>query len=189
MTKQLELGEIYLSFRNALIRAISHIVPPRDIEDIVQETYVRVCQVEQKENIKYPRSFLLKTAKNLALDYVKSAGNRLNLSIDENELEELVNGGEGCNETYRNAVAKEEFALFCEAVRCLPAQCRRAFVLKKVYGFSQKEIAEYMNISESTVEKHIANGIKRCSYYMTYASGQSGPDKKKIQKLTRGGGS
>lgn len=185
----MELGAIYLSFRNALARAISHIVPPRDIEDIVQETYVRVCQVEQKETIKYPRSLLLKTAKNLALDYVKSAGNRLNLSIDENELEEAVRGGEGSNETYRNAVAKEEFALFCEAVRYLPAQCRRAFILKKVYGFSQKEIAEYMSISESTVEKHIANGIKRCSYYMTHASRQSGPEVKTLRKINRGGGS
>lgn len=189
MTKQIEPGALYVSFRNTLIRAISHIVPPRDIEDIVQEAYVRVCQVEQKENIKYPRSFLLKTAKNLALDYVKSAGNRLNLSIDEKEWEEAVKAEEGYNETYRNVVAKEEFALFCEAVRCLPAQCRRAFILKKVYGFTQKEIAEYMKISESTVEKHIANGIKRCSHYMTYVSGESKRETKKIQKIYRGGGS
>ena len=189
MTEQNEIGAVYLSFRNALIRAISHIVPPRDIEDIVQETYVRVCQVEQKENIKYPRSFLLKTAKNLALDYVKSAGNRLNLSIDENELEQAVNEDGERNETYGNVAAKEEFALFCEAVRCLPPQCRRAFILKKVYGFSQREIAEYMNISESTVEKHIANGIKRCSYYMTHASRQSGLGAKNIRRIIRGGGS
>ena len=189
MAEQIELGALYLSFRNALARAISHIVPPRDIEDIVQEAYVRVCQVEQKEEIKYPRSFLLKTAKNLALDYVKSAGNRLNLPIDENELEEMAGGEEGYNETYGSVVAKEEFALFCEAVRCLPAQCRRAFILKKVYGFSQKEIAEYMNISESTVEKHIANGIKRCSYYMTRATRQYEPEAQKIRKINRGGGS
>ena len=92
-----------------------------------------------KRNIlKYPRSFLFKTAKNLALDYVKSAGNRLNLSIDENELEELVNGGEGYNETYSNAVAKEEFALFCEAVRCLPAQGRRGFYTQESVRFFAK---------------------------------------------------
>lgn len=188
MTERVQLGALYLSFRNALARAVSHIVPPRDIEDIVQEAYVRVCQVEQKEDIKYPRSLLLKTAKNLALDYVKSAGNRLNLPFDENELEELAGGEEGYNETYSNVVAKEEFALFCEAVRCLPAQCRRAFILKKVYGFTQKEISEYMNISESTVEKHIANGIKRCSYYMAHASRQPEPEAQPIRKINRGGG-
>ena len=189
MTRQFEPGAIYLSFRNALARAISHIVPPGDIEDIVQEAYVRVCQVEQKENIKYPRSFLLKTAKNLALDYVKRAGNRLNQSIEEDGLESAVGSGEDYDETYRSVAAKQEFALFCEAVRCLPAQCRRAFILKKVYGFSQKEIADYMNISESTVEKHIANGIKRCSYYMAHASRQSVPEAQKARKTNRGGGS
>jgi DNA-binding CsgD family transcriptional regulator len=39
-------------------------------------------------------------------------------------------------------------------------------VLKKVYGYSQKEIALSLSISENTVEKHIATGIKRCSHYM-----------------------
>lgn len=185
----MEAGAIYLSFRNALARAISHIVPPRDIEDIVQEAYVRVCQVEQKENIKYPRSFLLKTAKNLALDYVKSAGNRLNLSMEDEELASPVNCGENYDDTYRSVAAKQEFALFCEAVRCLPAQCRRAFILKKVYGFSQKEIADYMNISESTVEKHIAAGIKRCSYFMEHATRQSIPEARKFRNINRGGGS
>lgn len=189
MTRQLEAGAIYLSFRNALARAISHIVPPGDIEDIVQEAYVRVCQVEQKENIRYPRSFLLKTAKNLALDYVKSAGNRLNLSLEDEELASPANCGENYDDTYRSVVAKQEFALFCEAVRCLPAQCRRAFILKKVYGFSQKEIAEYMNISESTVEKHIAVGIKRCSYFMEHATRQSIPEARKFRNINRGGGS
>ena len=189
MIRELELSAIYLSFRKALARAISHIVPPKDIDDILQETYVRVCQVEQQEVIQYPKSLLLKTARNLALDYVKSAGNRLNLSLDEDGLASVASAGGDYDETYRSAVAKQEFALFCEAVRCLPGQCRRAFILKKVYGFSQKEIADYMNISESTVEKHIANGIKRCSYYMAHVSRQSVPAARRVRQANRGGGS
>jgi len=35
-------------------------------------------------------------------------------------------------------------------------------VLKKVYGLSQKEIAEYLGISQSTVEKHVAKGLLMC---------------------------
>ena len=170
-----------------MARAISHIVPPRDIDDIVQEAYVRVCQVEQKEDIKYPRSFLLKTAKNLALDYVKSAGYRLNLPMEEELSAGTVSSGGVYDETYMSVVAKQEFALFCEAVRCLPAQCRRAFILKKVYGFSQKEIAEYMKISESTVEKHIATGIKRCTYYMGHSSRQSAAPVQQARKTNQGG--
>lgn len=36
---------------------------------------------------------------------------------------------------------------------------RDAFVLRKVHGYRQKEIAKQLGISESTVEKHIARGM------------------------------
>ena len=68
--------------------------------------------------------------------------------------------------TYREAASHEEFGQFCDAVRHLPLQCRRVFVLKKVYNYSQKEISEELGISASTVEKHIALGIRRCSAYL-----------------------
>ena len=35
--------------------------------------------------------------------------------------------------------------------------------MKKVYGYSHKEIAGKLDISVSTVEKHVATGLKRCS--------------------------
>jgi RNA polymerase sigma-70 factor (ECF subfamily) len=38
--------------------------------------------------------------------------------------------------------------------------------MRKVYGYSQKEIARALDIGESTVEKHIAYGIKRCSSFI-----------------------
>ena len=76
--------------------------------------------------------------------------------------------------TFRAVVSDDEFAKFCEAVRFLPEQCRRAFVLRKVYGFSQREIAEVMSIAESTVEKHIALGVKRTMLRMKAVRRSSG---------------
>ena len=57
-----------------------------DPEDIVQETYVRVCQVKQPAAITQPRSFLLKIARNLALDYLKRAETRVGVSLDEEAI-------------------------------------------------------------------------------------------------------
>ena len=155
-----------MSLRASLARAVMTIVPPKEIEDIVQETYVRVCQIEKKERITEPRSFLFRTARNLALDYAKQAETRLTGGVDD--LDSLVpGGGDGlADETLGAVTSSEEFALFCESVRALPVQCRRAFVLKKVYGYTQREIAREMKISEKTVEKHISKGIKRCTYFM-----------------------
>jgi len=38
--------------------------------------------------------------------------------------------------------------------------------LKKVYGLSQKEVAQYLQLSESTVEKHVAKGLLKSVQYM-----------------------
>ena len=164
-------SDIYLSVREHLAQAVSRIVPPRDIEDIVQETYVRLCQVEKKEEIRSPRSFLFKIARNLALDSVKRAEARLAVSMQDDEEWELAGSGELHDETYAQAVSDEEFALFCKAIRHLPAQCRRSFILKKVYGCSQREICRELDLSENTVEKQIALGMKRCTYFMKQQTG------------------
>ena len=168
MTNKESLESVYLSIRKGLMRAVSRLVPPKEIEDIVQETYVRICSVKQTEQIRHPRSFLYRTARTLALDHLKRAETRVGVSMDD----EGVNydaSQEDRDQVYDEVSAKQEFEHFCEAVRHLPLQCRRAFVLKKVYGYSQKEIAENLKISENTVEKHIAMGISRCRLFMKQA--------------------
>ena len=70
------------------------------------------------------------------------------------------------DDTFEQAASSEEFGRFCEAVRQLPIQARRVFVLKKVYGYSQREIASELGLAESTVEKHVALAIRRCTVFM-----------------------
>jgi RNA polymerase sigma-70 factor (ECF subfamily) len=160
------LADIFMAIRGRLARAVQHIVPPKEIEDIVQETYLRICHVGGKTRIQSPQSFMFKTARNLALDHVKRSETRLADSFDEMDEGGLPTQQLLRDSTFGKASSDEEFARFCDGVRYLPVQCRRAFVLRKVYGYSQREIAKVMRISESTVEKHIAEGIKRCMYFM-----------------------
>lgn len=161
-----DLISTYISLRSALTRIVSRIVPPKEIEDIVQETYVRACQAEKVRKIRIPRAFLYKTARNLAFDYVKKAETKLSLSDSSDEVSYLRDEVSGTDNTFDQVCSDEEFSHFCDAVRHLPVQCRKTFVLKKVYGYSQKEIAQELGLSESTVEKHVAQGIKRCHYFM-----------------------
>lgn len=162
---------LFLKIRKSLARVASSIAPPKEIEDIVQETYVRICEVSREESINCPKSFMYRVVRNLALDHIKRAETRLSVSLDDqsDDISRVLERHDG-DVVFQEAAAKEEFELFCKAVRQLPVQCRRVFVLKKVYGYSQKEIAHDLNISESTVEKHIAFGIKRCSHFMNFHS-------------------
>ena len=170
MSNRENLSALFMGIQRSLAKVASSIAPPREIEDIVQETYVRICEISNEETINSPRSFMYRIVKNLALDHVKRAEHRLSISLDDDQhadIQDLIEQA-GEDSTFNTVASKEEFELFCRAVRQLPVQCRRVFVLKKVYGYSQKEIAADLNISESTVEKHIAFGIKRCCHYMNF---------------------
>ena len=161
-----EIRDIFLSVRLGIARAVSKIAPPHEVEDIVQETYVRLCQVGAPERIRHPKSYLYRTARNLALDSLKRADNRATEHWDEDVHDGLDATWIGLDETYEQAASGEEFGHFCEAVRQLPVQARRVFVLKKVYGYSQREIAGELGLAESTVEKHVALALRRCVVYM-----------------------
>jgi len=53
--------------------------------------------------------------------------------------------------------------MLVKAIQGLPDRCRQVFTLRKVYGYSQKEIASRMNISEHTVEQHLTKAARRCA--------------------------
>lgn len=182
-------------YKRAIARVVARIVKPCDIEDIVQETYLRIYRAAQRRPIQHPRSFMLRAARNLALNHVGRADALNHLAIEEVRVE--VDPIEPSIEAESQAAvsespeamvqAEEEFLIFCRAIRELPLQCRRAFLLRKVYDLSQREVARQLGISESTVEKHIAKGLVACSAYMT-ARGyeRAGPMSGQANERSRG---
>jgi len=152
------LVSAYLGLRGFLRRVLSRFVKPQDIDDILQETFIRAYAASAKTEIRHPRSFMLKTARNLALNHVTSAYTKTT-QMEDFSSSEVYSSPENFESQFES---RERFLGFCRAVRVLPDQCRRVFVLKKVYGLSQQEIADYLGISPSTVEKHVAKGLLLC---------------------------
>ncbi len=130
-----------------------------DVEDVLQETYIRAVESEKLQNIDMPKAFLYKVSKNLALNVRASAGHRLVDSIEDFDELAVLLGKESLEDVVEQ---QNQFAWFCHAVKLLPPQCRRVFVLKKVYGLPNKEVAERLGISVSTVDKHLAKGLLMC---------------------------
>ena len=169
MEKESRIAKTFLSYREQLVKTIRGIVKSDDIEDIVQETFVKSFEAELKQEIKYERTYMLKTARNLALNHVARASEKFNDS-----LEEL--SGLPAHLTSKNlekqVESKERFLNFCRATDTLSVEVKRVFLLKKVYGLSQKEIADYLGLSQSTIEKHVAKGLQQCSSYLSRLSQQ-----------------
>lgn len=154
--------EVFVNIKARLSRFLVSMVPPRDVEDIIQETYVRMCKAENKTLIKDSESFMFRTARNLALDYLKRAETRLTSGVDD--VDEILL--EEYDPTFGQIASDEEFGIFCAAIRELPKQSQRAFILKKVYGYSLKEIMLEMDLGQPTVESHIVSATKKCVQYM-----------------------
>lgn len=136
-----------------------------DIEDLVQETFLRAFAAEGDRPILAPKAFLYRTARNLALNELAKHS-----SIHTDRIEDI--GGEGLLAEGREVTAeaglygRQKMMAFAEAVSTLPPQCRRVFILRKVQGLSQKEVAAELGIAASTVEKHVALGLLKCAEFM-----------------------
>jgi RNA polymerase sigma factor (sigma-70 family) len=158
-----EIASIYMACRGLMARAVRRIVGQHEVEDILQEAFVRSFEAEGRQTIHDARAFLMRTARNLALDHVSRAAYRTTGPLDDADEEHFIDGG-ALPEAQVDS--ERRFLMFCQAVGGLPEQCRRVFVLHKVYGMSHEEIAGRLGIAHSTIQKHIAKGLLLCFEHM-----------------------
>jgi RNA polymerase sigma factor (sigma-70 family) len=131
----------------------------QDVEDILQETFLRAFQSEQRQIIRSPRSFLYKIGKNLALSEKSAKATELLTYVgDFGEL--LVLDSKPAAEDVLDL--EQRIAQLNSVIQELPPQCQRVLVMRKVFGFSHKEVARRLNISVKTVEQHLTKGLQHC---------------------------
>jgi RNA polymerase sigma factor (sigma-70 family) len=130
-----------------------------DLEDLVQEAYMRVCALPHGQAVDSPRALLFRIARNLAVDRARQ---RLTHATDDVADFEPLNVSSEEAEPDEQVDLRRRFESFCAAVDSLPPLCRRVFVLRKVYQLSHAEIAAVLGLSHSTIEKHVAKGLLRC---------------------------
>ena len=128
-----------------------------DIEDVIQDMYARFMMLETLETIRFPRQYALLTARAIIVDHIRHS--RVVSITSSGNLEMLeVPTPEASSE--KRVEFREEVMAVTAALDQLPRMCRETLLLRRVEGLSQKEVACRLNISEKTVEKHMANGVR-----------------------------
>lgn len=163
MSHKNNISDIFVSYTANIKRYISRIVHKEDLDDIVQETFVKSYEASLHKEIKYARTYMLQTAKNLAINHVAKWDNKFGESIEDFDELPVDLSSQSFEKEFES---KERFLHFCRAADQLSGSVRKCFILKKVYGLSQKEISQYLGLSESTVEKHVARGLLHTAMYM-----------------------
>lgn len=142
-----------------LHRRFSHL---GDVDDILQETYLRAIAVRDQGKLFAPKAFLFTTARNLALDITRRARRRQHESLAKPGVCDVIDP----SEPVPDRVARDqELALLRTAIASLPPQCRQIFVMRRIEGLSQGEIASRLGLSPNTVSAQLTIGLRKCSRF------------------------
>lgn len=159
-----KLLEAYQSHMEGLKRFLSRLLSnPQDVEDVVQEAYIRAHLAERNHQIQQPKSFLFKIAKNVALNQIRQSTRRPEDYLEDHPPCAAMQPDSSLED---EVMAQEKFEVLCAAIATLPPQCRKIYLMRKVYAMRYKDIALALSLSVKTVEMHIQKGHLRCTAYM-----------------------
>lgn len=149
----------------ASLRAyLRHSLPSlADVDDLVQECYARLLRERDRGEVRSSRAFLFAVARNAVRDLLRRRAVAQPMPITENDRLDVLSDEAGVVDFVSR---REELALLSEAIRALPERCRHVFLLRKIQGLSQKEIAARLGITENTVETLVAKGARRCADHL-----------------------
>lgn len=144
------------------IFALSYIRDPLDAEDLVQDTLVKLWEsridLTVCENI---GALLYTILKNKCLDYIKHRVVRLRHDMQmQAEYNFLLTNQYALEDESINIITNNQIKeALSIALAKLPEQTRNVFVMSKLKGRKQKEIAEELGVSIKTVEYHIGRAF------------------------------
>lgn len=128
--------------------------------DIVQETYLRLASGSTPAHIENPRAFLYRAVGNRAIDHIRREKTRSKYVLT-GLLPDNVSDGQPTAE--RAVAAKQKITLLLRIVDELPPRCREVFLLRKIEGLDQAEIARKLGISPNMVAKHVRKALLHCT--------------------------
>jgi len=131
-------------------------------QDIVQDVFVKVWEKKAEIESINLEAYLFRLVRNRCIDYIKHlkvVNNRMHEIQISSKYEELYRIDFIGNEPY--VLIEQELKLKIEkTIQILPERCREVFVMSRMNGLKNKEIAERLNINIKNVERHLNRAMR-----------------------------
>jgi RNA polymerase sigma factor (sigma-70 family) len=143
----------------AAVRAWLRRWTPRDqdIDDVMQEAYCRLAALADTGHISSGRAYLFQTTRNIVLEQLRHSKIA---RIDQVTDMASLGIADEAPQPERVAAGARELQRVAKLIEQLPRKCREVFILRRIHGVSQREIALTLGISENIVEKQAIRGLK-----------------------------
>jgi RNA polymerase sigma-70 factor (ECF subfamily) len=153
------LRSLYIAYSDELAAFARRRVDSHTASDVVHDTFLRVATYGDVASLENPRAYLYRVAANVANDSnlrISRQADLVDPDADAGLAASPAPGPEQCAE--HQSTLERCLAALAE----LPEACRNVFLLHRVDGIPQAEIADLLGLSRRTVERHVARALAHC---------------------------
>lgn len=126
---------------------------PHHAKDILHDGFLRFALTPSPHRHESPHAYLRTIVQNLLLeqyrrerylaDYQQQLDSEEPASVSSEQLADI----------------KQRLELVTQIIQALPPRCRQVFIMYRIEGYAQKEIAAQMQISLNMVERHLIRAL------------------------------
>ncbi len=131
-------------------------------KDVVQNVFIKIWETRTSFCFENPEAFIYQMVRNASINYIrhlKVVDNLKSRVKDQYLGEELYYIDMVGNEPYI-LIEKELEDKILEVMNSLPDKCLKVFRMSRIEGLKNREIADKLEISIKSVEKHISKAMQ-----------------------------
>lgn len=152
----LSLTRLLLAERKSLLRQVRRLVGNDAAEDVAQKLWLKIQTVRDDPPILNPKAYLRRLAHNIAVDHVQ--GDQRQVSVAE-RAEALLWGVDFEPGSERIIESRDMLDRIRAAIIAMPEPTRTIIRLTRLEGKTQRETAEQIGVTTTTVENHLRRAL------------------------------
>ena len=148
-----EFDRIYAEHHIRILRYLTRMVGVQDAEDLAQEVFIRAAKAyEDFRHEAKIETWLYRIATHVAVDRLRGTASRRETLLGQELDEVAADGQESVSSLEEKTLRRAANECIRNVIYGLPENYRTPLILSELEGFTNREIAEIMDVSLDTVK-------------------------------------